>query len=99
MERSLLGPGVHRRDRRPPAFEIDEQRGEIGRVDPADPAGLAERVGAYPLEFLAGLGAKLGDVGIIEAGGERLVLRAAKPLALLRLAVDVAAVLGLDRHL
>ena len=42
-------------------FQIDEQGGDIGRVDAADPPGLAERSGADLAELFAGLGAKLGD--------------------------------------
>ena len=42
------------------SFEVDEQGGDVGRADPADPAGLAERKRPDALELLAGLGAKLG---------------------------------------
>ena len=45
----------------PISLQVDEQGGDVGRVDAADPAGLAERAGPDPVELLAGLGAELGD--------------------------------------
>ena len=81
------------------SFEVDQERGDIGRVDAADPARLAERAWPDAMELLAGLGAELRDRVIVEVGRERLVLQAPEPLDLLRLAGDVAAVLRLDRDL
>ena len=79
-------------------LEVNEQGGDVGRADSADPAGLAERERSDALELLAGLGAKLGDRAVVEIGGDRLVLEPAKSLDLLDLATDVAVVLGLDRR-
>src|SRR4051794_3930240 len=94
MDRRVMGAG-----RETGTFQVDKQGGDVRRVDAADPPGLAERTRADPGELLAGLGAELGDGGEVEVGRQRLVLQPAEPLDLLRLAVDVAAVLGLDRHL
>ena len=80
-------------------FKLNEQRGDVGRADPADPARLAERQRADALEFLAGLRAKLGDRPVLEIRGNPLVLETTEPLDLLDLPADVAVVLGLDRHL
>ena len=78
---------------------MDEQRGDIGRVDPADPPGLAEGARADPVELLAGLDSELRDPQVIEFARQGLFLQPAEPLDLIGLAVDVAAVFRPDRHL
>ena len=81
------------------SLEVDEQGRDVGRVDAADPARLAERARPDPAEFLAGLGPELRDRRRSRGRRDGLVLEPAEPLDLLGLAADVAAVLRLDRHL
>src|SRR5437588_8663010 len=78
---------------------MDQERGDVGRTDPADPAGLSQGDRPDALELLAGLGAKLGDRLVVEVGGDGLVLQPAEPFDLLALPTDVAVVLGLDADL
>src|SRR5690606_5754404 len=47
-------------------LEVDEQRGDVGRVDAADAPGLAEGAGADPAELLTGLEPELGDGRVVE---------------------------------
>src|SRR5437763_10906183 len=79
--RVLGGPG------RRAFLQVDEQGSEIGRVEAADAAGLAERAGADAGELLAGLGPQLRHGGVVQVGWHGHVLQAAEPLDLVRLAV------------
>src|SRR6516165_2094959 len=81
------------------AFEVNQERGDVGGADSADPAGLAERDGPDALEFFPRLGAKLSDGVVVQARWNRLVLEASEAIDLVELAIDVAVVLGLDRDL
>ena len=73
-------------------LEVDEDGGEVGRVDAADAAGLADAARLDLLKFLAGFEAKLGDGRVVEVGREQLVFLAAVAFDLLGLPLDVAAV-------
>lgn len=66
------------------ALHVDQQGGDIGRVHPADPPGLAEGAGADPEELFAGLRAELRDRRVIQVGRDRLLFEAAEPLDLER---------------